>query len=75
MVSFCMCIFVHTTSNLYFLQVWNIQTFLLESVKDEDQVIKDMAKKMMVKFDKYWDEYNSFLAFRAILVGNLGIVL
>jgi len=55
--------------------VWNIQTFLLESVKDEDQVIKDMAKKMMVKFDKYWDEYNSFLAFRAILVGNLGIVL
>jgi len=70
-----MCIFVHTTSNLYFLQVWNIQTFLLESVKDEDQVIKDMAKKMMVKFDKYWDEYNSFLAFRAILVGNLGIVL
>jgi len=22
---------------------------------------------MMVKFDKYWDEYNTFLAFGAIL--------
>jgi len=26
----------YPTSNLYFLQVWNIQTFFMESLKDED---------------------------------------
>jgi len=33
------------TLNLYFLKVWNM--------KDEDQVIEDITKRMMVKFDKY----------------------
>jgi len=39
----------------------------MESLKDEDQVMRDMAERMMVKFDKYWDEYNTILAFGAIL--------
>ena len=42
----------YPTSNLYFLQVWNIQTRLLESLKDEDEVIRDMAERMLVKFGK-----------------------
>ena len=42
----------YPTSNLYFLQVWTIQTHLLESLKDEDEVIRDMAERMLVKFDK-----------------------
>jgi len=29
----------YPTSNLYFLQVWNIQTLLMESINDEDEVI------------------------------------
>ena len=39
----------------------------MESMKDEDKVIRHMAEKMMVKFDKYWEEYNVVLAFGAIL--------
>ena len=57
----------YPTSNQYFLQVGNIQTLLMESLKDEDQVIIDMAERIMVKFDKYWDEYSNVLAFGTIL--------
>jgi len=57
----------YPTSNLYFLQVWNIQRMLMENVDDEDGVIKNMAELMMLKFQKYWDEYSIVLAFGAIL--------
>ncbi|XP_068498095.1 zinc finger BED domain-containing protein RICESLEEPER 3-like [Phaseolus vulgaris] len=57
----------YPTSNLYFLQVWKIQCLLMENVKDEDVLIKNMGKLMIVKFEKYWDEYNVVLAFGAIL--------
>lgn len=53
-------------SNLYFLQVWNIQTFLMESINVEDEVIRHMAERMIVKFDKYWEEYSVVLAFGPI---------
>jgi len=56
----------YLTSNLYLLQVWKIQCSLMENVKDEDELIKNMVKLMIVKFEKYWDEY-SVLAFGAIL--------
>jgi len=39
----------------------------MESVQDGDEVIRNMAEKMMVKFDKYWVEYNIVLAFGVIL--------
>jgi len=39
---------------------------LIDSLKDEDKVIKDMAELMMEKFVKYWDEYSIVLAFSAI---------
>ena len=57
----------YPTSNLYFLQVWNIQTLLMEKGKDEDDLIRHIAERMMIKFDKYWDEYSEVLAFGAIL--------
>ena len=57
----------YPTFNLYFLQVWKIQSLLVENVKDEDTLIKNMAELMIVKFEKYWDEYNVVLAFGAIL--------
>jgi len=41
--------------------------FLNENVNDEDALIKNMVKLMIVKFDKYWDEYSVVLAFGAIL--------
>ena len=57
----------YPTSNLYFLQVWKIQCLLMENVKDEDALIKNMVELMIVKFEKYWDEYSVVLAFGAIL--------
>ena len=39
----------------------------MENVKDDDALIKNMAKFMIVKFEKYWDEYSVVLAFDAIL--------
>ena len=39
----------------------------MENVKDEDVLIKNKTKLMIVKFEKYWDEYNVVLAFGAIL--------
>jgi len=64
----------YPTSNLYFFQVWKIQCLLMESVQDGDEVIRNMAEKMMVKFDKYWDEYNIVLAFGAILDPRMKLV-
>jgi len=39
----------------------------MKSVKDEDALIKNMAKLMIVKFEKYWDAYSVEFAFCAIL--------
>ncbi|XP_068498276.1 zinc finger BED domain-containing protein RICESLEEPER 2-like [Phaseolus vulgaris] len=57
----------YPTSNLYFLQFWKIQCLLMKNVKDEDVLIKNMAKLMIVKFEKYWDEYSVVIAFGATL--------
>jgi len=39
----------------------------MKNVKDEDVLIKNMAKLMIVKFEKYWDEYSVVIAFGATL--------
>jgi len=39
----------------------------MENVKYEDALIKNLAKLMIVKFEKYWDEYSVVLQFGAIL--------
>ncbi|KAF7831896.1 zinc finger BED domain-containing protein RICESLEEPER 2-like [Senna tora] len=57
----------YPTSNLYFMQVWKIECMLNASLTNEDEVIRDMAHRMKVKFDKYWSEYSEVLAFGAIL--------
>ncbi|XP_058735727.1 zinc finger BED domain-containing protein RICESLEEPER 2-like [Vicia villosa] len=57
----------HATSNLYFMQVWKVQCVLVDSLGDEDEGIKIMAKRMMGKFKKYWDEYSVILALGAVL--------
>jgi hypothetical protein len=40
---------------------------LIEGVKDKDLVIKTMADRMMLKFEKYWDDYSVVLAIEAVL--------
>jgi len=46
----------------------------MKSVQDGVEVIRNMVEKMMVKFDKYWDEYRIVLAFRAILDPRMKLV-
>ncbi|RDX93985.1 Zinc finger BED domain-containing protein RICESLEEPER 3, partial [Mucuna pruriens] len=46
--------------------MWKIQCLLMENVRDEDEIIKNVAETMMVKFGKYWDEYGIVLALGAI---------
>ncbi|XP_019447197.1 PREDICTED: zinc finger BED domain-containing protein RICESLEEPER 1-like [Lupinus angustifolius] len=57
----------YPTSNLYFMQVWKIQCVLLDTLRDEDEVLRSMANRMVKKFEKYLDEYNVVLAMGAIL--------
>ncbi|XP_061374142.1 zinc finger BED domain-containing protein RICESLEEPER 2-like [Gastrolobium bilobum] len=57
----------YPTSNWYFLLVWKIQCVLNDTLSDEDEVIKSMAERMVVKFEKYWDEYSVVLALGAVL--------
>jgi len=40
---------------------------MMKNVKDENKLIKNMIELMIVKFDKYCDEYCVVLAFREIL--------
>ncbi|RYR49487.1 hypothetical protein Ahy_A07g035995 [Arachis hypogaea] len=57
----------YPTSNLYFLQVYHIQYFLMGSLRSEDELLRSMREKMMNKFKKYWKKYSVNLAFGAIL--------
>uniref|UniRef100_A0A0R0E764 HAT C-terminal dimerisation domain-containing protein n=1 Tax=Glycine max TaxID=3847 RepID=A0A0R0E764_SOYBN len=59
-----MCIFLLP---FYHITTLMSGTSLLTScARDEDEVIKRMAEDMMLKFDKYWDEYSVVLAFGAV---------
>ncbi|KAL0814308.1 hypothetical protein Bca101_070751 [Brassica carinata] len=57
----------YPTANAYFLQVWKIECLLMKYASCDDPVMKEMAKKMRVKFSKYWDEYSLVLAMGAVL--------
>ena len=57
----------YPTSNLNFMQVRKIECLLKAYVDSKDLIIKDMAIRMKVKFDKYWTDYNVVLAFGVML--------
>ncbi|KAL1298651.1 hypothetical protein AAHE18_18G047100 [Arachis hypogaea] len=57
----------YPTSNLYFLQVWQIQLILMNNLKNDEVLIRNMGEKMMIKFKKYWEEYSVVLVFGAVL--------
>jgi hypothetical protein len=63
----------YPTANLYFSGVWRIQMKIKEvacvfhsEFENQDQVCC-MAKRMKVKFDKYWTSYSVILSFAVIL--------
>ncbi|XP_010535246.1 PREDICTED: zinc finger BED domain-containing protein RICESLEEPER 2-like [Tarenaya hassleriana] len=57
----------YPTSNLYFMKVWKIEMLLKEYVGGEDELLKSMAERMKVKFDKYWEEYSIILVIGSVL--------
>ena len=63
----------YPTSNLYFMQVWKIECLLKAYVDSEDSIIKDMAMRIKVKFDKYWSDYSVVLAFGVVLDPHMKI--
>ncbi|XP_010431052.1 PREDICTED: zinc finger BED domain-containing protein DAYSLEEPER-like [Camelina sativa] len=56
----------YPTANLYFNQVWKIETWLKAQEYSYDDVICEMVKEMKEKFDKYWEDYSDVLALAAV---------
>lgn len=57
----------YPTANLYFKSVWRIECLLIQYADSEDEFLKDMAKNMKNKFDKYWENYSVVLSFAAMM--------
>ncbi|KAG6413353.1 hypothetical protein SASPL_126062 [Salvia splendens] len=57
----------YPTSNLYFMEIWKIASLLNKMSEYQDAVVKSMALKMKLKFDKYWKEHSEILSIGAVL--------
>lgn len=57
----------YPTSNEYFMQVWKIECLLRETIESDDPILKDMAGRMMGKFNKYWNDYSLILSIDVVL--------
>nr|GLL29914.1 zinc finger BED domain-containing protein RICESLEEPER 2-like [Ipomoea trifida] len=56
----------YPTSNLFLQEVQKIKASLDSHVDDEDDFIRDLIKRMKMKFDKYWGECNLLMAISAV---------
>ncbi|CAA7014072.1 unnamed protein product [Microthlaspi erraticum] len=65
----------YPTSNVYFTQVWRIQLLLMKFSSCDDAALADMAERMQVKFDKYWEDYSLVLAMGAVLDPRMKLYL
>ena len=54
------------TANLYFSKIYDVRLKLLKWLKSSFEVIEKIAKKMLIKFNKYWDV-------RIILMITIGV--
>ncbi|XP_058725562.1 zinc finger BED domain-containing protein RICESLEEPER 2-like [Vicia villosa] len=49
----------YTIANLYLAEVFRIKLVLDQAINDESDFMKEMAKAMKEKFDKYWSQYEA----------------
>ena len=57
----------YPTSNLFLPDVWRMKYVMATKCGDENEYIKTMARKMNVKFLKYWGECNLLMSIVAML--------
>ena len=57
----------YPTSNLFLPQVWRMKDILKSKCRDLNEYIQSMARKMNVKFEKYWGEVNLLMGVAAVL--------
>ncbi|XP_031106232.1 zinc finger BED domain-containing protein RICESLEEPER 2-like [Ipomoea triloba] len=56
----------YPTSNLFLQEVQKIKAALDSHVDDGDDFIRDLIKRLKMKFDKYWGECNLLMAIGAV---------
>ncbi|XP_056698402.1 zinc finger BED domain-containing protein RICESLEEPER 2-like [Spinacia oleracea] len=57
----------YPTANLYFKGAWMVHRHLFEAENGPHVFLKEIVQPMLIKFDKYWSEYNLYLSCTAIL--------
>ncbi|KAL1066815.1 hypothetical protein V6Z11_D12G087000 [Gossypium hirsutum] len=57
----------YPTSNLFFPKLWSIKELLMEKSLSEELWMRQMADKMQIKFDKYWDECSLLISIVVII--------
>lgn len=57
----------YTTTNLYFANVLTVRVLLDKEKDSHDRFMQKMASRMYVKLEKYWADFNTVMAFAAIL--------
>ncbi|KAI5398801.1 hypothetical protein KIW84_064254 [Lathyrus oleraceus] len=53
--------------NLYLAEVFRIKLVLDQAIQDESDFMKEMAKAMKGKFDKYWSQCNLVMSLASVL--------
>ena len=56
----------YLTSNLYLPEVWRVKQVIDNAAEDHDLFMKEMAKPMKHKFDKYLGECNLLMAIASV---------
>ncbi|XP_050908345.1 zinc finger BED domain-containing protein RICESLEEPER 2-like [Lathyrus oleraceus] len=57
----------YPTANVYLAEVFRIKLVLDQAIQDEYDFMKEMAKAMKGKFDKYWSQCNLVMSLASVL--------